>query len=105
MNINCFEDGTMVLDWEPEKYKTKAGAAKGLYKALRKWCEEIGYDPDTEVRIDNPEENKARGYSKCWSVGFEAGPYEWAISASGTMPNCQWGFCEPYYSFNLQFVE
>lgn len=105
MNINCFEDGTMVLDWEPEKYKTKAGAAKGLYKALRKWCEEIGYDPDTEVRIDNPEENKSRGYGKCWSVGFEAGPYEWAISASGQMPNCKWGFCEPYYSFNLQFVE
>ena len=50
--IDCMEEGTMVLDWNPEKYTTKAGAAKGLYKALRKWCEDVGYDPDIEVRIE-----------------------------------------------------
>ena len=95
----------MVLDWNPEKYKTKANAAKGLYKALRKWCEDVGYDPDIEVRIDNPEQNEARGYGRNWRVCFEAGPVEWGGHASLQMPNCKWGYCEPYYSFDLCFTE
>ena len=30
----CLEGGDMTLDWDPASYKTKAGAAKGLYRAL-----------------------------------------------------------------------
>ena len=103
--IDCMEEGTMVIDWNPEKYKTKAGAAKGLYKALCKWCKDVGMTPEIEVHISTPEQNEARGYGRLWCVGLEAGPYEWAVHASLQMPFCKWGFCEPYYSFDLQFVE
>ena len=65
--IDCMEEGTMVIDWNPEKYKTKAGAAKGLYKALCKWCKDVGYNPDIEVRIDSPEQQRLEV-----TVGFGA---------------------------------
>jgi len=103
--IDCMEEGTMVLDWNPEKYKTKAGAAKGLYKALCKWCKALGMKPDIEIHIYTPEQTEARGYGKFWNVSFEAGPFEWAVHASLQMPHCKWGYCEPYYSFDLHFVE
>ena len=40
--IDCMEEGTMFIDWDPAAYKTKAGAAKGLYKALCDWCRKVG---------------------------------------------------------------
>ena len=102
--INCMEEGTMVIDWDAAAYKTKAGAAKGLYKALCDWCREVGMNPDYEVHIRTPEQRKAQGYSKVWNVSFEAGPFEWAVFASMCIPDCEWGYVEPYYSFDLEFV-
>jgi hypothetical protein len=38
-------------------------------------------------------------------VSLEAGPYEWAVFASMQIPSdCKWGYVEPYYSFDLEFV-
>ena len=103
--INCMEEGTMVIDWNPEKYKTKAGAAKGLYKALCKWAKNVGMKPEIEVCIYTPEQTEARGYGKFWCVAFEAGPWEWAVHVSLQMPRCKWGYCEPYYRFDLHFTD
>ena len=105
LNIDCMEEGTMVLDWDPASYKTKSGAAKGLYKALCDWCRKVGMNPDYEVHIKTPEERKAQGYGENWHVSFEAGPFEWAVFASMQMPDCKWGYVEPYYRFDLDFVE
>lgn len=104
--INCWEEGSMVLDWDPKAYKTKAGAAKSLYKALRKWCEQVGLNPDTEVGIWTPEQREKHGsnYGRHWAVSLEAGPFEWAVHASMVIDNPNW-YVEPYYSFDLQFCE
>ena len=104
--INCWEEGSMVLDWDPKAYKTKAGAAKSLYKALRKWCEQVGLNPDIECNIWTPEKREKHGsnYGKHWAVSLEAGPFEWAVHASMVIDNPHW-YVEPYYSFDLQFCE
>ena len=57
--IDCMEEGTMFIDWDPASYKTKAGAAKGLYTALCEWCRKVGMNPDYEVSIRSPKERKA----------------------------------------------
>lgn len=88
------------IDYDPGKYKTVAGAAKGLYQALCKKAKAIGQNPDIEVRIWTPEENQAWGMGKCWRVAWEAGPYQWAINAEVDGP---WGYAEPHYSFDLCF--
>lgn len=103
--VKCMEDGDMHLDWDPASYKTKAGAAKALYKALCKWTKEVGMNPDYEVAIWTPKQRKAHGRESNWAVSLEAGPYEWAIFASMQIPSdCKWGYVEPYYSFDLEFV-
>tara|TARA_R110000796_G_scaffold31026_1_gene82580 strand:+ start:549 stop:872 length:324 start_codon:yes stop_codon:yes gene_type:complete len=103
--VKCMEDGDMHLDWDPASYKTKAGAAKALYKALCKWAKDVGMNPDMEVAIWTPKQRKAHGRESNWAVSLEAGPYEWAIFASMQIPsNCKWGYVEPYYSFDLEFV-
>lgn len=86
--------------------KTKQGAAKRLYAGLQDYCEAVGM-PRSEVFIQTPEESAQGGYGKCWRVCFEAGPYEWGISAS-----LDWLFnrgagwyTEPYYSFDVCFTE
>ena len=104
-NIYCWEEGTMEIDWDPAAYSTKSGAAKGLYKALCDWCRKVGMNPDYEVSIRSPKERKAQGYGENWHVSFEAGPFEWAVFASMQMPDCKWGYVEPYYRFDLDFVE
>lgn len=91
---------TILLDYNPKKYTTKGGAARGLYKALKKACKEYGQDPDIEIAIWSPEENS----ENCWRVSWESGPYQWAIGASFKITG-PWGFTEPYYSFDLCFVE
>ena len=103
--VDCMEDGTMTLDWDPASYKTKGRAAKALYRALCDWCRKVGMNPDYEVSIWTPAQRKAHGHSANWAVSLEAGPYEWAIFASMQIPSdCAWGYVEPYYSFDLEFV-
>ena len=108
MNIGKFttwQGETMTLNWDPSKYKTKAGAAKSLYKALCAECVNHGQDPKWEVSIRSPKENVEFGYGPFWQVGWEAGPYDWAVEVSlrPDVNQAPWGYVEPYYSFNLEF--
>lgn len=104
LTIDCLEEGTMVLDWDPKAYKTQAGAAKSLYKALCKWCKDVGLNPDIECNLWTPEQREKQNFGKQWAVSLEAGPFEWAIYASQAIDNPHW-FVEPYYSFDLDFIE
>jgi hypothetical protein len=103
----------VTIDFNPHKYKTVAGAAKGLYKALCKKAAEYGQNPEKEVAILTPYESLKHGTGDNWRVMWEAGPYEWAISASEECHNMSsdngngrdYWFTEPYYSFDLCFVD
>ena len=92
------------FDFDPSKYKTRAGAAKAFYKAVCKEAESRGQDPELEVHIWSPEQNVARGYCRSWCVSWESGPYEWAIGTSYQLHGEAW-YTEPYYSFDLCFAE
>ena len=86
------------------KYKSKAGAAKAVYRVLRKICTQAGMDPNCEVGISPPKWNEEQGYSKAWSVSFEAGDYDWAIPTSFVLSGKNW-YTEPYHGFDLFFHE
>ena len=88
------------LDYDPSQYLTCEDAAKGLYAALRVAAEAYGQNPDSEVHLRSPEESD----QKCWQVFWEAGPFEWAIQTSFEVTG-PWGYTEPYWSFDLCFVE
>ena len=88
------------LGYDPRKYKTAAGAAKGLYRLLREHVLEKGMNPDIECFIHSPSEAKEHGYVKSWHVCWESGPYGWAI---GTFVGGPWGYCETYWGFDLVF--
>mgnify|MGYP000987197211 CR=1 FL=1 len=96
--------GTIPFNYNPAAYKTKAGAARGLYKALCEVAKMWGMNPNREVHISSPEQEKARGNHPCWRVSWEAGPYEWAIPMSFQRTG-PWGFTEPHYSFDLCFTD
>lgn len=91
------------LNYNPKKYKTKAGAAKALYKALVPVVKSYGQKPESELHIWEPGQN-----GSSWRVSWEAGPYEWAIYASFHISNMSrdggW-FTEPHYSFDLCFTD
>ncbi len=92
----------LVLAYNPAKYKTQAAAAKGLYEALKRVAKKMG-QAESEVRLYTPEESERFGTGKCWRVCWEAGPYEWAVRASYQISG-EWGYTEPYYSFDLCFT-
>jgi len=99
------EYGPIKIDFDPFKYKSAAGAAKALHKALCKFATEVyGQNPDIELFIDSPEQSVARGYGKSWRVCWESGPFEWAIPASSECRAKDYSWhTEPYYSFDLCF--
>lgn len=101
------EYGPIEIDFDPAKYKSAAGAAKALHKALCKFAAEVyGQNPDIELFIDSPEQSVARGYGKSWRVCWESGPFEWGVLASFECraKDFSW-YTEPYYSFDLCFSE
>lgn len=91
-----------VIDYNPYLYATIPEAAQAFYEAVRKTAESMGMDPDCEVHLRKPED-KPYGVEQ-WVVAWEAGPFEWAIWASGSMRG-PWGYTEPHYSFDLCFTE
>lgn len=99
------EVGSIEINFDPAKYKTAAGAAKGLHKALSKLSKEVyGQNPSIEIFIYSPKQTVKHGYGSCWRVCWESGPYEWAIPASFEVKNYEDGwYTEPYYSFDLCF--
>jgi hypothetical protein len=67
------EVGPLGLDFDASKFKTKAGAAKALYKVLCKFSKDIGQNPDIEVQLYTPEQSKERGCTSGWRIQWEAG--------------------------------
>ena len=63
-----------------------------------------GMDPDIECAIRAPGEPRHHDQTNCWSVCFEAGPYDWAIDASLNVMFRK-VVAEPYYGFDLSFFE
>jgi len=103
MLIETWAGERLNLRWEPSKYKTKASAAKALYKALCEACRASGMNPHYEVWIKSPEESQQHGYvGKAWHVCWESGPHDWAIAVFANGP---WGHCETYWGFDLAFYE
>lgn len=82
---------------------TAAQAARATYKVLLAAAKEEGQNPTLEVGIKSPKEPKYWGEDPCWWVGWEAGPYEWAIPASMIIGNKTGRICEPQHSFDLTF--
>jgi len=101
---DCEGHSKRTLDYDPRNYSTKAGAAKGLYKALAKICKAEGLNPEIEMFIHSPQECEANGYGRNWRVGWESGPYQWAIPLSMEISG-SWGYTEPYYGFDLCFTD
>ena len=65
-----------------DKYKTARGVANSLYRWLKKWGENHGYETDwlfltrKEYRDSQDYNRILTSYEICW----ETGPYEWASS-------------------------
>lgn len=78
-------------------------AAKATYELCCKAAEAWGMKPEIEVGIRKPGEPRHHGDTGCWSVAFEAGPYEWAVAASLNVDTKGKVLAEPYYSFDLCF--
>jgi hypothetical protein len=78
-------------------------AAKAVYEALKPVVLLAGQNPAIELMLRGPADHHYAG--KCWLVGWEAGPYEWAIRASFVCCNASGQLCEPYYSFDLCFYD
>ncbi len=78
-------------------------AARDTYETCRKAAEAWGMKPEIEVSIRAPGERRHHDHINCWSVSFEAGPYEWAIAASLSVNTRGKVLAEPYYSFDLCF--
>jgi hypothetical protein len=96
------------LDYDPKKYTTHEEAAKALGAALRKVAvSKYGYTPglaQSEISVWAPERTVQYSGNKQWCVVWEGGPYDWAISLSFDLRG-PWGYCEPYYGFDLHFTD
>lgn len=86
------------------EHKTPAGAAKAVYRECRLFAAQVGMKPDIEVAIKKPGEPRHHDHTDCWSVVFEAGPYDWAVEASLNVGKGA-VYVEPYYSFDLNFYK
>ena len=88
------------LDFDPAEHKTAKAAATAFHKALRKLAADSGHNPDIEVRLLSPHRAGMMGYGPFWTVVYEAGPYEWAVSASMQTFNrnhkSQSNYCDGY---------
>lgn len=92
------------FDFDPAEHKTAKAAATAFHKALRKLAADSGHNPDIEVRLLSPEEAERFVYGPFWTVVYEAGPYDWGVSASMQTFNRDAGWhSEPYHSFDLSF--
>ena len=81
----------------PEK-QTAHQLAKRAERVLRRYAKGVGMDPDIEVGLFQEREGT-------WRVGWEAGPFEWAIPASFAIIDACGRLCEPHYSFDLTFYD
>lgn len=80
-------------------------AALNTFEVCCKAAEAWGMNPGIEVGIKKPGEPRHHSDEGCWCVTFEAGPYEWAVTASLSIDTKGKVLAEPYYSFDLCFSE
>lgn len=75
--------------------------AYATYRTLVKMADDMGQTGKREVFIKKPGECGYFANPDCYVVSWEAGPYEWGITASlaDVFPK----LVEPYYSFDLCF--
>ena len=92
--------GTLNID--PATFADPQDAANKLFEALDSFATANGYS-EGSVSLWEPDEAAKRGYGNNWMVSWEDGPYQWGIFASSQMHG-KWGYTEPYYSFDLCFV-
>lgn len=85
--------------------QTCEAAALNVYEQCCKYAEAVGMNPALEVGIRKPGEPRHHSDEGCWCVMFEAGPYEWAVTASLSTSTKGKVLAEPYYSFDLCFSE
>jgi hypothetical protein len=96
------------IAFDPEAYRTHEEAARALREALIDYAVTTeGFSrplAESEISVWAPARTKQ--YSGCeqWCVVWESGPYQWAVSLSMQLRG-PWGFCEPYYSFDLHFTD
>jgi hypothetical protein len=83
--------------------ETPEDAAKAVYEVCVKAATEWGMKPDVEVSLRRPGDPRHHDAIDCWAVIFEAGPYQWAVTASLSVPLPSKVLAEPYYSFDLCF--
>lgn len=83
--------------------KTAETMAKTAFKVLKEAAAAEGQTPGIEVAIWKPGEKRYFDDTTCWTVAWEAGPYEWAIPASMAIGSTTGKLVEPYYSFDLCF--
>ena len=88
------------VDFDPKSVSTKEAAAKGFCEALNRAAISMGYSPT--ARFCSPEDEYMG--QRAWCVTWEDGPYQWAIPVSFLVTG-PWGYTEPYYGFDLSFVE
>lgn len=89
--------------YNPTKKHTAETMAKAVNRACIKMAKAEGQKSNLEVVIKRPGQPRHFGDTTCWCVAWEAGPYEWAISASMLIGNITGKVVEPYYSFDLCF--
>ena len=79
--------------------------AKAAYEKCREACAAEGMDPDIECMIKDPSEsgNYMGGTPGIWIVGWESGPYQWAVGCGMGIVMATGKLAETYYGFDLQF--
>jgi len=103
MIILISEVGQIEVDFEPNDYATKSGAARALHKALTNLEVAIG-GCASEVILQTPEQSEEYGTGKNWRVIWEGGFYEWALGVDISNSKAGW-YAEPHYSFDLCFTD
>lgn len=85
-------------------HKPKAETmAKAVHAVLLKHAALHGQDPACEVAIFKPGQPRYFREDNCWTVTWEAGPHDWAISISMMITTMARKVVEPYYGFDLCF--
>lgn len=77
--------------------------AKAVNAAVRKEAKRHGQNAEIETFIRKPGEPRHYSDTTCWSVAWEAGPYDWAIAACDIIGTVTGKLCEPYYGFDICF--
>ena len=95
------------IQFDPDLYDTPEAAAKAFYEAMKPVVIAAGQNPDSELYLATPQEANERGYGNNWQVSWEAGPYEWGVVASLSFlfSRTKGWYTEPYYGFDVCFVE